>query len=344
MESRPQAGPLPRKRGEIGFRESLHVEEGSSGGGRSLSPSQDVDMPERHPADTALPETVTQPANVSSPTATERPATPTASSIQKHPKKTFLSFFNVRTILNKIKFAGIPLILYLRLIVQLSLMGATLAGWIILTNRLSKSDRSFDDASGDGGAATMSGSVTIFVHVTFAIGFIGQLIFLERCIFLMRAQRYLSKNPGAILPTHGRSLAVGTTTNNIGLGFAPWNRPALPTYAAALAQNGQGTGDVEDTAISVPPPPAYGNVRGSTLLLRGVLRDSQLRRSRVDDIDEDGESDRRSSRPVSYRSHDGESEDRRVQSHQASLQRLEEGSRSSEEHNADVAERRGGEQ
>ena len=58
------------------------------------------------------------------------------------------------------------------------------------------------------------------------------------------------------------------------MGFAPWNRPPLPTYAAALAQSGVGTGDVEDNIIAIPPPPAYGNTRGSTLLLSGFLSDA----------------------------------------------------------------------
>jgi len=58
------------------------------------------------------------------------------------------------------------------------------------------------------------------------------------------------------------------------MGFSPWNRPPLPTYAAALAQSGVGTGDVEDHLIAAPPPPAYGNTRGSTFLLSGFLRDS----------------------------------------------------------------------
>ena len=58
------------------------------------------------------------------------------------------------------------------------------------------------------------------------------------------------------------------------IAFAPWNRPPLPTYAAAIAQSGVGTGDVEDNIIAIPPPPAYGNTRGSTLLLQGFLSDA----------------------------------------------------------------------
>jgi len=61
------------------------------------------------------------------------------------------------------------------------------------------------------------------------------------------------------------------------MGFAPWSRPSLPTYAATLAEVGVRTGDVEDNLIAIPPPPAYGNTRGSVLLLSSFLRDSLVR-------------------------------------------------------------------
>jgi len=96
------------------------------------------------------------------------------------------------------------------------------------------------------------------------------------------------------------------------MGFAPWNRPSLPTYAATLAQTGLGTGDVEDNQIAIPPPPAYGNTRGSTLLLSNFLRNS-LRRSQG--TAGAGEGHRmsqmsRQDRPVSYMSHDSAWEER----------------------------------
>ena len=95
------------------------------------------------------------------------------------------------------------------------------------------------------------------------------------------------------------------------MGFAPWNRPSLPTYAAALAQSGLGTGDVEDNLIAIPPPPAYGNTRGSTLLLRGFLRNSL--REGISDRDSQHRMSvfsQRSSRPVSYHSQDGDAAER----------------------------------
>lgn len=133
------------------------------------------------------------------------------------------------------------------------------------------------------------------------------------------------------------------------MAFAPWNRPPLPTYAAALAQSGFGTGDVEDNIIAVPPPPAYGHTRGSTLLLAGFmsenLRSQRMReRMRSDgvpvsarsswvnvgyDYASDDDSDGGRSRPVSYKSHDS-SWEHTLDAHRAlrleeTLARLEEG-------------------
>jgi hypothetical protein len=93
---------------------------------------------------------------------------------------------------------------------------------------------------------------------------LAQVLLLERRVFRLRAERYTYLHPGQLFQSGGTG----------SMGFAPWNRPPLPTYAAALAASGYGTGDVEDHLIAAPPPPAYGNTRGSTLLLSGFLRDS----------------------------------------------------------------------
>lgn len=105
------------------------------------------------------------------------------------------------------------------------------------------------------------------------------------------------------------------------MAFAPWNRPPLPTYAAALAQSGVGTGDVEDHIIAVPPPPAYGDRHASTLLLSGAIPD-RLRRVRdsassvasMSWVEVRGTSQgsihESDSRPVSYMSHDPDWEER----------------------------------
>jgi hypothetical protein len=93
---------------------------------------------------------------------------------------------------------------------------------------------------------------------------------------------------------------------------APWSRPPLPTYAAALASSGVGTGDVEDVEIARPPPPAYGKTRGSTLVLASYLRNSLRVQAREYERDRrvSGTSVR-SDRPISFVSRDEEWERRR---------------------------------
>lgn len=46
-------------------------------------------------------------------------------------------------------------------------------------------------------------------------------------------------------------------------------------------ESGVGTGDVEDNRIAVPPPPAYGYTRGSTLLLSGFIDPELQEQSRL---------------------------------------------------------------
>ena len=126
----------------------------------------------------------------------------------------------------------------------------------------------------------------ILVHAAFAIAVLVMCIFIERNIFLARAERFAFLNPGA---TGGPGA--------ISVPYAPWLRGPLPTYATAVGF--RGTGDVEDGVIAAPPPPEYGNTRGSTLLLANLMRSvsrSSTRSSRsVNTEDERG-------RPVSYKS------------------------------------------
>jgi hypothetical protein len=158
-----------------------------------------------------------------------------------------------------------------------------------------------------------SGASHIFVHVAFAIVVLAQLVFIERRIFRVRAERYGSKHPGEMLPSSLRRGYAGPN-NNASMPVAPWSRPPLPTYAAALASNGVGTGDVEDVVIAQPPPPAYGKTRGSTLLLAGYLRNSlrvQAREYEQDRRRASGGMSVRSDRPASFVSQDEEWEVRR---------------------------------
>lgn len=70
----------------------------------------------------------------------------------------------------------------------------------------------------------------------------------------------------------------------------PWlaSPTHLPSYVHAVDQGRDATGDVEDRYIVGEPLPRYGNIRGSTLLLR-----SESRVSRVSTVDSRG-------RPESY--------------------------------------------
>jgi hypothetical protein len=130
------------------------------------------------------------------------------------------------------------------------------------TSSYNNNDNS-DNDNGPNGITAFSSLVII--HISFTIITLVQLLFLERSIFHARAERYLHK--------HGMPRAAASAS----MAIAPWNRPSLPTYAAALTESGVGTGDVEDNLIAIPPPPAYGNTRGSRLLLSGMLRESLIR-------------------------------------------------------------------
>ena len=83
-------------------------------------------------------------------------------------------------------------------------------------------------------------------------------------------------------------------------------------------ESGVGTGDVEDNHIAIVPPPAYGNTRGSTLLLAGFIsadfqqqarlaREARGERSSLTTV-ASGESNKSSdkSRPMSYVTVDSE--------------------------------------
>jgi len=92
-------------------------------------------------------------------------------------------------------------------------------------------------------------SSTIFVHVAFSVVALFELVFLERNVFHIRAERYMYKH--GMSPDARRDARRAAT-----LGIAPWNRPPLPTYAAALAESGHGTGDVEDNLSMSPNHPS----------------------------------------------------------------------------------------
>ncbi|TEB40049.1 hypothetical protein FA13DRAFT_49790 [Coprinellus micaceus] len=276
---RQQAGPLPSKRGEIGFVEGVHVQ----------TPTRQefaINLPARHPADRGNEETVAVPLTPApngtfengQPTSNAAPSTPSQPQTQPEPEDKGLAVLLFAKLRPKpIKVVqGIRLSTLLAFLAQFLVFTGCIIAWVFTANKLASLAQNGGKVPGGIGSA-------VFLHVIFAFAVIGQLIFLERRVYRMRAERYAHLHPGEMLPRYRDRSQPG---GDISFAFAPWNRPPLPTYAAVLAQSGLGTGDVDDHLIAVPPPPAYGNTRGSTLLLSGFLRDS-LRAQRPPSVHSD---------------------------------------------------------
>jgi len=259
-EVRPQAGPLPSKRGEIGYQEGLH---GAAIRSPSRSRTPTSPLPTRHPADREA--SVTARVDLEGPDA---PPTASANGPANPEDASTPSIHKPRWKPSKIM--GVRVTTLATFVIQVLLIAVTITGWVFATEKLSFAGT--QDSNGT--SLSFSGSSAIFIHVLFGVLIVVQLIFLERRAFVIRAERFMYLHPGEILPTHRQ----GQFSNvpGMSMGYAPWNRPSLPTYAAALMQSGWGTGDVEDHVIAQPPPPAYGHTRGSTLLLSGFLRNSQI--------------------------------------------------------------------
>jgi len=280
MEQPPQqAGPLPSKRGEIGYQGGL--EEDSSSAPDEVSP-----LPARHPADRDLdtPNTSTgESVSISPDTPSTAPplqGTLNDSSSTHSGNSSILSFFKHKKFPT---YYGLRLTSWIILLTHILILLGTVTVWILSAKEINKKS---NEQSQQGQASS-----AVFIHIVFGIFVTGQVLFLERRIFRVRAERYMYLHRDEMLPTHNQN-------GNAFIGFAPWNRPPLPSYAAALAQSGVGTGDVEDHLIAAPPPPAYGNTRGSRLLLAGFLRES-LRAQRPQ-----SQMSQLSERPLSYVSRD----------------------------------------
>lgn len=284
--SRPQAGPLPSKRGEIGYVEGAEITT------EAQSSIPEIVLPATHPADRDAPANVSTAPEPTNPTTSPSantlvsPSSATLVSTESNnstsKKQRILRFFKSKKIPTIFGFSLKTLFLFF---LQVSLIGGSIAGWALSVKYLSQKN---PDAEG-------FNTTAIFMHVVFGVAVLGQLLFIERRIFRLRAERWSYLHPGEILPISLNRRAVDAS-----IAFSPWNRPPLPTYAAALAQSGVGTGDVEDHLIAAPPPPAYGNTRGSTLLLSGFLRNSLRAQRPVSNHSQ--MSDRE--RPVSYVSRD----------------------------------------
>jgi len=284
--SRPEVLPLPAKRGEIGYVESPYGQEQATG--RSHSP--EIVLPARHPADRDGPPTANDISMLSTPNPSNNFMSPSFSTLPSATnestvkKKHLLGFLQSEKVPT---FGGIRLTALLLLLFQILLIAATIVGWVLTVQHFSQIRKDSDNSAPPS---------TIIFHIIFVMLLVSQLLLFERHIFRLRAERYSFLHGGEILPT-SRNVRRGDPV----IAFAPWNRPPLPTYAATLAQSGVGTGDVEDHLIAVPPPPAYGNTRGSTMLLTGYLRES-LRAQRP--MSEHSRVSVRDERPMSYVSED----------------------------------------
>ncbi|KIL67974.1 hypothetical protein M378DRAFT_59862, partial [Amanita muscaria Koide BX008] len=250
---RPEAGPVPRKRGEIGFIDSIHSQF------EPRAPPFALAFPARHPADRdfdleaqVLSANYVVPITPGPARSNSRDENADASQDPASDPKNHNFPYRV---------AGLKLTTLSLCVLQFLILIATVVGWAMAAHSIQSSTES---KVGFGGTTLL-----VTIHVIFAIVLLVELVFLERIVFKLRIERYTYLNPGEAVPSSIRA-AVPTPS----IPFAPWNRPPLPTYAAALAQSGVGTGDVEDHLIAAPPPPAYGNTRGSTLVLSGYMRDS----------------------------------------------------------------------
>jgi len=281
--ARRQADPLPAKVGELGYEPSR------SPVMAQIPAREELVLPARHPADRDEPASqaaATLPSSTSpstSPTSEPVPA-PSASQNQQAPsiKKSWTKRLSV---------GGISPVTILRIFLLLAFLGGTGAAWGVTImrfgaiknpNPFGSSDNNGDNSNNSGGDSNSNDgsdsqdpsgfnpaafSSLVIIHISFTVVSLVELLFLERSIFHARAERYI----------HVHGMSRRTVLAAASMGIAPWNRPPLPTYAAALAETGVGTGDVEDNLIAIPPPPAYGNTRGSVLLLSGHLRESLLR-------------------------------------------------------------------
>ncbi|CAE6463903.1 unnamed protein product [Rhizoctonia solani] len=308
LVERPQADPLPAKQGEIGYvppevPASVPNEDGSQ-----------PDLPARHPADRSP----------------SPPGPPQHSNTATSTPSSFKQFLRTPRPLPTIH--GVRSTTVLRVVLITCTLIASIAGWVVTVVRMNAWDKkssvfehpstpSISSTDGNGNTVSdpldqMTHSSLVFVHVAFGAAVLFQLLILERSVYRFRAERYAHLHPD--------EMASVTEVNGV-MGLSPWNRPPLPSYAAALGV--RGTGDVEDIVIAAPPPPEYGNTRGSTLLLASHFSASQ---SRLDSTsrsgDQRGALDRPVqdwSRPVSYGEDEMRENIRRSLDLEAALARLE---------------------
>jgi len=249
---RPQADPLPSKRGEIGYIETVEPSKDI------LHPLDLYDLP-TNSVDRIPPSPISPNAVIIPPAQSEvvtYPSSDQSSSTASITKPNgMLDFFKPQ---GPPALGGLRLYTLVIFIVQFILLGGTVTAWVFAAKRLALTAKENNQTS-------FGYPQTIAVHIIFIVIILIQIAFLERILSHLRDERYSYVHHGEIVPLHIPRSSVTSA-------FAPWNRPSLPTYAAALSQSGVATGDVEDHIIAIPPPPAYDNTRGSTLVLSGFSR------------------------------------------------------------------------
>ncbi|CAE6514469.1 unnamed protein product [Rhizoctonia solani] len=310
LVGRPEADPLPSKQGEIGYVPTTTDRSPTPNETRDLS-----DLPARHPADRSP-----SPPNLDA-QPTQDPTTPVS-----HP--TFKQFLRTPRPLPTIY--GVRSSIVLRVVFITCTLIASIIGWIVASARMSAWDKkssvfhppqpsiSTEDNNpiSSDPLGQMTHSSLVFVHVAFGSAVLFQLLVLERSVYRFRTERYAYLHP--------EEMAAMTEANGA-VAFSPWNRPPLPTYATALGV--RGTGDVEDNVIAAPPPPEYGNTRGSTLILASQFSLPRLEfpasSHAGDRQDALGRSAQDWSRPVSYGEDEMRENLRRSLDLEAALARLE---------------------
>ncbi|KAH7337058.1 hypothetical protein B0J17DRAFT_718956 [Rhizoctonia solani] len=318
LVERPEAGPLPAKQGEIGYVPPVVPATTANETG------DQSELPARHPADRS-----TTPPNPDSSSTSSQPTQHPNTSTTSLPSS-FKHFLRAPRPLPTIN--GVRSTTVFRVVFITFTLIASIVGWIVTVIRMNAWDKkssvfepppqSVSNTEGNNLPASdplnqMTQSSLVFVHVAFGAAVLFQLLVLERSVYRFRAERYAYLHPD--------EMATVTDVNGV-MGLSPWNRPPLPTYAAALGV--RGTGDVEDNIIAAPPPPEYGNTRGSTLLLVSDFSLSRQSRpnsatQREDRQEALGRPVQAWSRPVSYGEDEMRQNLRRSLDLEAALARLE---------------------
>jgi len=247
---RPQADPLPSKRGEIGYIEIVE-------------PPTDI-IHSLNTDDLLTSHSVDRNPSPVSPVIIPPAQSPSSTSITK--PNGMLNFFKLQ---GAPTLGGFRLYTLVIFAAQITFLGGTVTAWVFASKSLA--------LTAEKNRTSFGYPQSIAVHIIFIVIILIQLVFLERLLSRLREERYNYVHHGEILPHHSPSRSSATSA------VAPWNRPPLPTYAAAL---GVATGDVEDHIIVALPPPAYNNTRGSTLVLSGLPRNSLSRESRDEQRDQ----------------------------------------------------------